>query len=49
MTIDERLERIAERHAALAQSLELFQRGTGEKIGALAPSPNRTKSAPPKS
>ena len=36
MTIDERLERIAERHEALAQSLELFQHDTGEKIRALA-------------
>jgi len=36
MTIDERLERLAERHEALTQSLELFQHGTGEKIRALA-------------
>jgi len=36
MTIDERLERIAERHEALAHSMELFQHDTGEKIRALA-------------
>jgi hypothetical protein len=36
MTIDERLERLTERHEALTQSLELFQHNTGEKIRALA-------------
>jgi hypothetical protein len=36
MNIDERLERLAERHEALTQTMELFQHDTGEKIRALA-------------
>jgi metal-responsive CopG/Arc/MetJ family transcriptional regulator len=43
MTIDERLERLAERHEALAQTVELFiaenreaQRENAKKIAALA-------------
>jgi hypothetical protein len=39
MNIDERLERLAERHEALAESLELMRaesERTGEKIRALA-------------
>jgi transcriptional regulator NrdR family protein len=36
MNIDERLERLTERHEAITQSLELFQHDTGEKIRALA-------------
>ena len=32
MTIDERIEKLTERHEALAQSLELFSQITSERI-----------------
>ena len=36
MTIDERLERLTERHEALTQSMELFQRDMAEMRAATA-------------
>lgn len=41
MTIDERIEKLTERHEALAQTVELFVRSTNDNINRLVDNTNK--------